>query len=167
MIAFADPVATLDQTARNRLDPLWKRAGRPGAMTYPVGTPAVLSMLQACDYRVDLPFIVELIGQGVTLVPVVRGQARWDAGHVLQLVGHLERLRRWSWPSAIHAWKFSQLERLQAEAEAAGRPSGFEGFARFDVESLLTLQAEAEQPATREALRTVILAKLKTHAPQA
>lgn len=167
MIAPVNPIEALDQAARRRLAPMWKAAGRPESMAYPVETSEVLSMLQACDYRVSVDFVVHLIGESVVLVPVVAGRAKWEALHVLQLVAELEQRRRWSWPSRIHGWKFTQLERLQAEAEAAGRPVCFPDLERFDVESLLALQVDAEQPAARAALRTVILSKLKAHAAQA
>jgi hypothetical protein len=164
MIAFANPIEALETSARERLAPMWRNAGRKVEVSYPVSTDQVLAMLRACDYRATMEGIVQLVSEGAILVPVVAGRPRWAATDVLNLVGHLEHRRAWKWPSRFHAWKFSQLERLQAEAETAGKSTCFDDLHRFDIESLLRLQVEAEKPSTREALGTVILAKLKSHA---
>ncbi len=148
------------ESALARLDAMWAHAGIAD-VAYPVETADVLRLLDGCEYRADADFLVGLMQRGTLPVPLVDGRRLWNAEHVMAAVAHCESRRRWKWPSTLHGMKFSQVERLQAEAEAEGKPTCFDDLDQIDLEVLLVMLAEENQRVTRDLFRVAILAKLR------
>lgn len=152
--------ANLDDVCRSRLSQMWAHAGFAD-VEYPVATADVLKLLDACDYRADHDFLLDLMNRGILTVPRVNGHRAWRAEDVMRVTIECEGRRRWKWPSSVHGMKFTQSERAQAEAEAAGRASCFHDLDELDIESLLIHMTNAEQHSVRDMLRVAALAKCK------
>ncbi len=138
----------------------WTNAGLKLPL-YPVGSDAVLAMVDGNGYVCDRGLLLELLDNGT--IPVVRESdaPRWSALNCFHLLCQLEGRRRWKPFSTMHRFKFNAAELAQLDAEAVGRATCFDDLEQFDVESLLIFMQDANDQSVRETLRVAVIAKLK------
>ena len=159
-----EPTTQLDPVERDRLtsehlDELLASLDFPG-MSWPAETGAVVEMAQRLGYRTDADDVLHLLSLGTPVVDLVGGKRHWRPYNAATLVSVLELRRRWTL-HPHHAHKLSNLERLQAEFDAAGRGSAITDLEKFDVEQLLLIMEGCEMTPVRHAARLAIQQKLK------
>lgn len=153
---------TGEEAARGQVGQLLAAADLPG-VAVPMGTHDLLRLLDELAYDLDEAGLRRLIDAGRAGTPRrVAGKWLWSAGDILAVVGACEGLRLWRWPSKRHLHKFTEHERLLAQARAEGAlDSVVEACSQHSIRELLLLLASCDSRTVRESIRPLLQARLE------
>jgi len=138
---------------------LLAHADMGSSVTPPLTTDEVLALAASLEYDASPARIQDLIAAG-RCTPDAAG--RWNEAAIFALVGELEGLRLWRYPSKLHDFKRSQFDLEACRLRAEGRHDELaEAVASQTLRGLLVMLTTCENRMGREALLALVLAKLE------
>lgn len=152
-------IDTLEETNRGRVQGWFDLAGLEAE--FPVTAAVAVQVLRAVDYSIDADRLVMLADRGYIPVQRDNGRLQFNATSLVAAAANCEARRWWKPFSAIHAHKFSMVEKL-AHVQAERGEKAIADLGEYDVDFLLgLLHKVGGDQATTAAVAEAIRLKLR------
>jgi hypothetical protein len=129
---------------------------------FPVPTKLAVELLDRLDYVVAEGTLVAAVENAAIPLPSFKdGELLWEEDELLAAATYLELRQAWKPASIRHDAKKGRWRTLAELADAVGTPEAHARLSQFDTARLLTLLMEHDCREVREAIGSVLFARLR------